>query len=92
MLKKDTIDEVSSRTDVPRAVVRAVLDAASNLYLDQVSSGSGAVIHGIGKITLSHRPAKKARNIHTGETVLVPARTAPLFRPSSALIKAANGE
>lgn len=92
MLKKETIDQVSLRTNVSRSVVRDVLDAASDLYLDQVRSGTEAVIHGVGKIALSHRPAKKARNIRTGETVQVPARTAPLFRPSSALVKAANGE
>lgn len=92
MLKKETIDEVSVRTNVPRAVVRSVLDAASDLYLEELRSGTEAVIPGIGRISLSHRPAKKARNIRTGETVEVPARTAPLLRPSVALVKAANGE
>lgn len=92
MLKKDLIAEVALDTGIPQHTVRAVMDSISRVTLGAVRRGREVMVLGLGKISTSQRGPKKARNIHTGESVVVPPRTVPLFRPSVSLSKAASRE
>lgn len=92
MLKKELISEVSRKTGATKELVHKVIDSIAEVTLESVRQGGEVMVLGLGKLSISRRGPKKARNIHTGETVTVPPRNAPLFRPSVALTKAANGE
>ena len=89
MKKFELIERVSGLSGQPRTVVRGVLDATAKAVRDTLSEGDDVRLFGLGKISLSKRGPKKARNIHTGEPVTVPARCVPLFRPSESLEDAA---
>lgn len=69
----DKVDVVGS--------VAIVLDAIA----DQVSNRGRVEIRGFGAFQLSHRPARKARNPKTGESVVVPAKPGLNFRAGKEL-------
>ena len=48
----------------------------------EVTGGDTVTIRGFGTFQTKQRKAKPARNINTGETILVPARKVVVFKPS----------
>lgn len=90
MLKKDLIDAVASATGKPKVAVREVLDALSDVTHAALSVGDSVMLAGLGRVSVSKRGQKLARNLRTGEPIIVPPRNAVLFAASDSLIKAVN--
>ena len=90
MKKNELIDEVALRSGLPKTAVRDVLGAAVDVVKDAVSFGNPVFLFGLGKIEVRQRGTKKARNLHTGAVVFVQPRRVVAFRPSNALLAAAN--
>jgi DNA-binding protein HU-beta len=67
-------------------IVEAVVDAV----IDRVKSGDKLLISGLGTLSLKKKPARKARNPKTGETVDVAAKTVVKFTTAKALKEAIN--
>ena len=61
--------------------VKALLERMT----EALAGGERIEIRGFGSFTLHHRPAHLGRNPKTGETVAVPARYAPHFKPGKEL-------
>lgn len=86
MKKSDLIDtltikqELLSRTDVEMAV---------NTMLDHITEtlcqGGRVEIRGFGSFSLHHRDARVGRNPKTGETVELPEKKVPHFKPGKEL-------
>ena len=91
MLKKDLINAVSCRAALPKTMVRAVLDATGEVSCLALQNGQEVMLLGLGKLSLSRRGPKKARNLKTGETIMVPARNAVAFAAATGLTKLVNG-
>jgi DNA-binding protein HU-beta len=92
-MKKDhLIRAVSELSDVPACTVRKVLNATADIALESIACGEDVRLFGLGKLTISRRGEKRARNVRTGEIVVVPPRAVPVMKPSEALVRAANGE
>lgn len=85
MKKNELISAVASRTGLPQTDVRATLVATNAVIHDTLSAGEGVFLFGLGKLSVVHRPPRKARNIHTGDQVMVPERNVPLFKASESL-------
>lgn len=90
MKKHDLVDSISRSSGVPRHTVRDVLNAATGAVRDALARGEPVFLFGLGKLSISQRGEKVARNIHTGETVIVPPRKVALFRPSTSVDDAIN--
>jgi nucleoid DNA-binding protein len=91
MLKNELIKRVSFVSGKPQDTVRGVLDATMAVVRRAVSKGDSVMLFGIGKIKVVERGEKQARNIHTGEAVVVPPRKVVVLQPSDPLNEAANG-
>lgn len=91
MLKNELIKRVAFVSGKPQDVVRGVLDATSAVVRRAVSRGESVFLFGIGKLKVVERGEKMARNIHTGEKVVVPPRKVVVLQPSDPLNEAANG-
>jgi integration host factor subunit beta len=65
------------------------IDAAVKALLEHMSqalaSGERIEIRGFGSFSLHHRPARTGRNPKTGETVNLPAKHVPHFKPGKEL-------
>jgi DNA-binding protein HU-beta len=90
MKKNVLIDAVAESSGYTKQAIREVLDATQDVLHSEIVLGNPVSVLGLGKFSVSDRPAKKARNLHTGETVIVPARRAALFRPSATIRNALN--
>ncbi len=91
MLKNELIKRVAFVSGQPSGVVRGVLDATSAVVRRAVSKGESVMLFGLGKIKVVERGEKMARNIWTGESVVVPPRKVVVLQPSDPLNEAANG-
>lgn len=91
MLKNELIKIVSRDTGIAAEQVRLVMESINKHAIGAIEKGEEVMLLGLGKISVSHRGPKQARNIHTGEPVVVPPRRVPVFRPSVSLTKAAQG-
>ena len=89
MLKHELIEAVSILSGQDRDAVRNVLHALKSVVIGEISKGEDVRLSGIGKIYLAHRGERPARNIKTGEMVIVPAHRRAAFRPSLELQEAA---
>ena len=90
MLKQEFIKRVSYVSGEPAGKVRMILSAASAVTQKAISKGEDVMLFGLGKIRVTHRGEKRARNLHTGEVVMVPPRKVVTLQPSTALTQAAN--
>jgi DNA-binding protein HU-beta len=91
MKKNELIARVASDAGCSQDVARSVLDAAADAAREALSEGSEVFLFGLGKLVVSSRGEKKARNIRTGEPVIVPPRRAAVFKASTSVERALNG-
>lgn len=92
MLKNEFITRTAHVSGEAKTTVRRVLDAAAAVTRRAVFSGDSVMLFGLGKINVVQRGEKRARNLHTGETVIVPPRNVVLLQPSDSLVEAANAK
>ena len=67
--------------------VTAVVDAILGAIIETLAAGNHVEIRGFGVFHLNHRSPKVGRNPKTGETVMVPAKVMPHFKPGLELRK-----
>jgi len=86
MTKSELIESLATRqkhlaaNDVELAV-KSVLEQMSH----SLSTGERIEIRGFGSFSLHYRPPRMGRNPKTGESVAVPAKRVPYFKPSKEL-------
>lgn len=90
MLKNEFIKDTAKESGQSQAVVRTVLDAAYAVTKSAIARGESVMLFGLGKLHTVRRNEKRARNLWTGETVIVPPRRVVLLQPSDSMADAAN--
>lgn len=90
MLKQELIARTAHVSGESKTTVRRIFDAAAAVTRRAVSKGEPVMLFGLGKLSVARRGEKRARNLHTGETVIVPERNAVVLQPSDSLVEAAN--
>ena len=86
MTKSELIENLSRKLD--HLAYRDIELSVKNL-LEQMSqslsNGDRIEIRGFGSFSLHHRPARVGRNPKTGESVALPAKFVPHFKPGKEL-------
>jgi len=90
MLKKDLLKAVAKASGHSEKLVREILESTTEVVLTALSGGASVMLMGLGKLSVVARGEKKARNLHTGETVLVAPRNVAVLRQSDAVHDAVN--
>jgi len=80
----EAVAEVVATKKEAAAAVDAVLDAIKKA----LKKGETVTLVGFGTFKVAKRKARKGRNPRTGETIKIPAKKVPVFRPGSELKKA----
>ena len=70
------------------AAVKTILDAMS----DALVRGHRIEIRGFGSFSINWRPQRMGRNPRTGESVHIPERRVPHFKPGKALREAIGAQ
>lgn len=91
--KSDLIRMVyeKNRTDVASlAAASRIVDSVFDTITERLVEGERVVYTGFGAFDVNDRKERQARNLHTGETIQVPARKAPVFRAGQRLKNAVD--
>lgn len=84
MTKADLVEQVYEAIGpgVTKKDCAAVVEAFLNAVKQALAHGEHIEIRGFGTFKVRHRKPRLARNPRTGESVEVPARQVPVFKPS----------
>ena len=91
MTRSDLVEELANRfsqlthRDAEHGV-KTILDAVS----DALVRGHRIEIRGFGSFSINHRPPRMGRNPRSGESVAIPEKRVPHFKPGKALREAVD--
>lgn len=82
MTKKEIAEKVAAVANISKAQATLAIDAALIEIRNAVGNNEEVFFRHFGTFKKVHRGEKVARNIKTGEKVVVPAHDVPFFKPS----------
>lgn len=82
MTKSDLVAEIAHKTGLEREEVSRVVEAFMETIKGSLLEGKHYELRGFGSFIVRERAAKVARNITKNESMLIPARRVPVFKPS----------
>lgn len=91
MTRSDLVEELAVRfgqltlRDAEFAV-KTILDAMN----EALARGHRIEVRGFGSFSVNHRPPRQGRNPRTGESVAIPEKRVPHFKPGKALREAVD--
>ena len=91
MTRSDLVEELAARfsqlthRDTEHAV-KTILDAVG----DALVRGNRVEIRGFGSFSINRRPPRMGRNPRSGESVAIPEKRVPHFKPGKALREAVD--
>ena len=88
--KADIIDRVANATGLTKVETEIVINGIMNTITSALENNRRVELRGFGTFGVKKRDPRKARNPGTGETVYLPKRYVPTFKPSGLLRKNVN--
>ncbi len=86
MTKSELIDAIVEREDqITRREAEVVVNNILNAIGDALGRGERVELRGFGSFYTKRREARIGRNPKTGESVAVPSKTVPQFKPGKEL-------
>jgi integration host factor subunit beta len=87
MTKADLVEQVAEAIGpgITKKDCALVVDGFLNAMKQAMAQGENIEIRGFGTFKVRRRKTRMARNPRTGDSVKVPARTVPVFKPSKHL-------
>ncbi len=85
MTKVELIDKVAEGLGLPKREIEKMLDKLISTIQNALKDGKKVSVAGLGTFVVKEKKARLARNPKTGESVQVPAKRAPKFRPGKEL-------
>lgn len=85
MTRNDIAASLCRRHALSKSTALSVVDDVLNTLTDSFVSGENSNLRGFGTFEVKVTAEKKARNINTGATVIVPAGRTVKFRPCKEL-------
>ncbi|MCD4813081.1 HU family DNA-binding protein [bacterium] len=85
MTKVELIDKVAEGLGLPKREIEKMLEKLISTIQNALKAGQKVSVAGLGTFVVKEKKARIARNPKTGESVNVPAKKAPKFRPGKEL-------
>ncbi len=85
MNKAELAEEVSSETGLTKKASREAVDAMTSVITDVLAREEKVTLVGFGTFQVMERKGRRGRNPQTGETIQIPAKKVPRFRPGKGL-------
>lgn len=86
--KSDIADAIAEKTGLTKKDSAEALDAVVEAITEALQRGERVQLTGFGTFETRYRKARKGKNLRTGETIDIPARTVPAFKAGKALKEA----
>jgi DNA-binding protein HU-beta len=91
MYRHEFIEAVSQAASIDKRIVERVINATLEALADVLVKGEEVRFANFGSFKVKERPARKGRNLRTGEEVDIAAGRAVLFKPAKTLKDRLNG-
>jgi len=85
MKKSDLVEAISGKTGVAKAQAQTMIEDLFELIADALAKGEKIDLRGFGTFSTRDSAARTGRNPQTGETIQIPARRVPGFKPGKEL-------
>ena len=85
MNKNELSAEIARRTNISRKDAEQAIETIADIICEQIRDGKKVQIVNFGVFEAKHRPARKARNPKTGESIQIGERRTVLFKPGKGL-------
>ena len=82
MTKQEIVDAVSEATGLTKVETETVMNGVMTTIVESLGRNDRVELRGFGTFGVKHRMPKKARNPGTGETIFLPERHVPTFKPA----------
>ncbi|MBA3056003.1 MAG: integration host factor subunit beta [Sphingomonadales bacterium] len=93
MIRSELLAELAKENPELRAdEVERVVDVFFEEIAQRLASGGRVELRGFGAFSTREREARQGRNPRTGETVSVPGKRVPYFKPGKEMRQRLNGE
>lgn len=90
MKKNDLAREVSVSEKLHLSTTVKAIDGTLRVIKETLAKGESITIRGFGTFTPTEVKERTARNLKTGDPVIIPAHKSIKLRPSKELVKAFN--
>ncbi|TET62927.1 HU family DNA-binding protein [Candidatus Aerophobetes bacterium] len=85
MNKGELVEQVSNWTGLTKKASREAVDAIASVITDTLARGEKVTLVGFGTFKVMQRKARTGRNPQTGQSIQIPAKKVPKFRPGKDL-------
>ncbi len=85
LMKGDLVSNVAEQTGLGKKAANAAVDAVVATIQGALSNGDSVALIGFGTFEVRTRSARRGRNLHTGETMDIPAKKVPAFKAGKKL-------
>ena len=85
MTKAEIVEEINERLGLTKKDIARVIDTFFEIIKEGLKNDEHIELRGFGTIEVKTREQREARNPKTGESVIVPKRKVPYFRPGKEL-------
>ena len=91
MKKTEIISAIAEQTKLSQVDTKKFLEKFLDSIYDEICEGKDVSLHGIGILKPVQRKARTGRNLQTGKSLKIPARTSVKFVLSKSLKDEING-
>jgi integration host factor subunit beta len=92
MTKAELVEEVAGMTQLTKKHAEIIVNTVFGSIVDSLREGSKIELRGFGSFRLRSRGSRTGRNPKTGDSVPVPAKRIPYFKPGKELKELLNNE
>jgi DNA-binding protein HU-beta len=85
MTKAQLIAAVAKEVKITKVVAAKAVDSVTTPLTKELKRGGRITLPGFGTFSVGKRKARTGRNPATGETIGIPAKKTPKFKPGKAL-------
>ena len=85
MTKAEIVEDIAAKTGLTKKEIAEAVDMFLKVVSDALTEGKHLEIRGFGTFKVRKRKTRMARNPRTGDSVEVPSRSVPVFKPSKHL-------
>jgi len=90
MTKAELIEEVAKAAEINRKHSEIIVNTVFSSIINALHRGDKIELRGFGSFRIRQRGPRKGRNPKTGDTVNVPAKRIPYFKPGKELKELIN--
>ncbi len=90
MTKAELIEEVARAAELAKKDSQVIVETVFESIVDALKRGEGIELRGFGSFRFRERGPRRGRNPKTGESVDVPAKRTPFFKPGKELKELIN--